>query len=558
MAGIDNNTIIMLNGKLEDCSLSPKTIINDGVTINSEGKFGDCYNIDTDKTLNFDVNLSNEFTIEWLEFRTATANHQYIFSNSLTKNTKNIFMVGYNGSNANNGSSISFYYGVNESSFLANGSVGQIMLNQWVHRAITYRNNSLKFYQNGSIVNTFTVSNLNLNTLYLGGCWDTSSSNAIKIDEFRVSDICRYESDFTVPTEAFTIDSPTINISYQGRDKIEFSLSNTELFLIESVEVFVNDNLTKTFTSNYIDLDVELKNLVKGNNSIVIKINFDNKYVEKEINIYSYVYNDLSLKEVMDEFEKISLMDLSSIDVKLYTKLPTDVKNGQLAILCDNTNLEIVLSSKEADIKDNCVFCYIGNIEEDKESFSIKNIKLYFKYIHKIVNNVKTNLVAYVGINREWVKVVDNNLIFYDNGQYPSYETKGEKLEKALMGSKFNFTEEDTSLLVSGSSSGGSQEWAILSSINAIDLTNYSYLKIQIADYSISGNATWARLDVANNGTVTGTDYIAMASIGGNGTISLNLSNVTSIAYCRVVFSLNGSLGTLGNIRLRIKKMWLE
>ena len=54
---------------------------------------------------------------------------------------------------------------------------------------------------------------------------------------------------------------------------------------------------------------------------------------------------------------------------------------------------------------------------------------------------VLTILIAYVGINGEWVKVVDNNLILYDNGQYPSYETKGEKLEKALMGSKFNFTE---------------------------------------------------------------------------------------------------------------------
>lgn len=265
-----------------------------------------------------------------------------------------------------------------------------------------------------------------------------------------------------------------------------------------------------------------------------------------------------SLKQVMDKFEEISLMDLSSIDVKLYTKLPSEVKNGQLAILSDNTDLEIILSSKESDAKDNCVFCYIGNIEEDKKSFSIKNIKLYFKYIHKIVNNVKTNLIAYVGINGEWVKVVDNNLILYDNGQYPHYQTKGEKLEKALMGSKFNFTEEDTSLLVRGSSSGGSQEWAILSSINAIDLTNYSYLKIQIADYSISGNATFARLDVATNRTVTGTNYIAMSSISGNGTISLNVSNITSIAYCRVVSALSGSLSTSGNVRLRVKKMWLE
>ena len=556
MAGIDNNTIVMLNGKLEDCSLAPKTIINNGVTISNEGKFGECYKVNTDKTLNFNANLSNEFTVEWFEYRTSTANHQYILSNNLTKNTKNIFMVGYNGSNATNGTSINFYYGVNESSFLANGTIGQIILNQWVHRAITYKNNSLKFYQNGILVNTFTVSNLVLNTLYLGGCWDTSSLNAIKIDEFRVSNICRYENNFEVQTEAFTINSPTIDISYQGRDKIEFGLLNMQSFSIESVEVFVNDNLIKTFVSTYVDLSVALKGLVKGNNLVVIKVNFDNKSVEKEINIYSYVGNDLSLKEVMDEFEKISLMDLSSADVKLYTALPNKVKNGQLAILCDNTDLEIILSSKEADSKNNCVFCYIGSIDENKKPFSVKNINLYFKYIHKIVNNAKSNLIAYVGINDSWVQVIDDNLVFYDNGQYPHYETKGEKLERASVQSPINITDEASSILVRASSSGSSTASAFLSSVNTVNLTSYSSLKVQIADFSKSGTATYVWLCVGDS--KTGTQNISSAEINGNGVISLNVSNINHEAYCKIHNQFTSSISNNGNLQYRIKKMWLE
>ena len=272
--------------------------------------------------------------------------------------------------------------------------------------------------------------------------------------------------------------------------------------------------------------------------------------------IISKLPTSASLKEVMDKFEEISLMDLSSVDVKLYTSLPSKVKNGQLAILCDNTNLEVMLSSKEIDAKDNCVFCYIGSIDENKKPFSVKNINLYFKYAHKIVNNVKSNLVAYVGVDDNWVQIIDNSLIFYDNGQYPHYETKGEKLQKASVESPLNVTEEASSILVKGSSTGSVTSKAFLTSVNAIDLTSYSNLKIQVTDFVKSGTATYVWLCVGDS--KTGTQHIASTQVSGNGIVSLNVSNINYEAYCKIHNQFSSSIANNGNLQYRIKKMWLE
>ena len=46
-----------------------------------------------------------------------------------------------------------------------------------------------------------------------------------------------------------------------------------------------------------------------------------------------------SLKEVMDKFEEISLLDLSLIDVITATELPKTVKNGQIINYDDETSL---------------------------------------------------------------------------------------------------------------------------------------------------------------------------------------------------------------------------
>ena len=42
---------------------------------------------------------------------------------------------------------------------------------------------------------------------------------------------------------------------------------------------------------------------------------------------------EASLKEVMDKFEEISLIDLSKIDIVVKNELPSIVKNGQIVVI---------------------------------------------------------------------------------------------------------------------------------------------------------------------------------------------------------------------------------
>ena len=58
--------------------------------------------------------------------------------------------------------------------------------------------------------------------------------------------------------------------------------------------------------------------------------------------------------------------------------------------------------------------------------------------------------------------------------------------------------------------------------------------------------------------STSSSDTVAFSLINGDGIISLNVSNITSSAYCRVMVSFSSSLSNPANVQFRIKKMWVE
>lgn len=82
-------------------------------------------------------------------------------------------------------------------------------LNVWQHMALVRRNNTIFWFKNGQLTYSGAITN---STPYQAGytaaigCRSESSTNGFKgyIDEFRISDIARWTSDFDVPTEAYT------------------------------------------------------------------------------------------------------------------------------------------------------------------------------------------------------------------------------------------------------------------------------------------------------------------------------------------------------------------
>ena len=553
MAGIDKNTIVMLNGKLEDCSLTPKPIINNGVTINNDGKFGNCYDIDVNKMLNFDVNLSNEFTIEWFEYRTSRLADQYIFSTNNSKTSSmDIFMVGYSGLD----NSILFYYG-NGSSWVANGTMGTTQANKWVHRCLTYKNNSLKFYENGNYKNQFTINGLSLSSLYLGGSWKAlTSANNIKIDEFRVSDVCRYEGDFEIPANPFSIDSPNINIISQDRSKINFNLSMYEDFTINSVNVYVNGVIKKSFSSNYDNMTFNINeddDYIKGSNIIKIVANFDEgKEIEYQLEHKIYVKQDTSLKGVMDEFEKISFKDFSSIDIITINELPNEVKEGQIVVITDVEHGNILFDYQDPttfDIFENGDI-FIKYYTESKKKLKTQgsfDINLDIFGVKQFKDGKLQKVPSYIGVNGKWEGM--NTLKIFENGD--NAEISGGYSYTSISSAGASGDISISNMISVTVSSYSSAFNFSLNTKKAIPVSSFNTLFVEY-EYFSYGNKSKLMFELGSaKSTIT-------KATSGKTTHSLDISKIASDSnlYIKINRSYEGTYTT--GCYLKVYKIWVE
>lgn len=81
-----------------------------------------------------------------------------------------------------------------------------LFYNQWCHVAIVRQDGKLwSVYVNGSLGGSFTTDKNSgyYSSFYLGKYRDYSRYLNGKIDEFRISDIARWTSDFQVPTKPY-------------------------------------------------------------------------------------------------------------------------------------------------------------------------------------------------------------------------------------------------------------------------------------------------------------------------------------------------------------------
>lgn len=200
----DANTLLLLDGEsLTDIGPYSVPITNNGVEVSgAQSKFGE-------KSLYFNGssflttpswNLGTaDFTIDWWEYVTGggfpTRFHtQY--------NAATGFLVTWSDGNSYAGSGASGW------NVFAGVKLIDTVLNQWVHRAIVKSGNTWSSYKNGVL---FWSGSSNESPYYSQdgkssvGAYMESDPNffAGYIDEFRVSDIARWTSDFTPPTAPY-------------------------------------------------------------------------------------------------------------------------------------------------------------------------------------------------------------------------------------------------------------------------------------------------------------------------------------------------------------------
>jgi len=102
---------------------------------------------------------------------------------------------------------------------------------EWTHLAGTYDGNTIRFFYNGTIYRSKTVSGTitsTNDTWHIGGNPSRNSYFWGDIDEVRISNICRYTENFIVPQQPFNPDNNTVGLWHMDEtsSKIIYDASN--------------------------------------------------------------------------------------------------------------------------------------------------------------------------------------------------------------------------------------------------------------------------------------------------------------------------------------------
>lgn len=209
----DLNTTLLLRGDaIQDKGINSLPLTNIGVSLSSsQTKFSSTslYFNGSSKITFPAINFqSGNFTIDWWEYVTSSSSASRFCSfNSNT--TYGGLLLGYQGSQVYIGSQ------VNSWDLVSGASMFNNTLNTWVHWAIVRNGNTLTSYKNGTqfaqVAISGSIGYFSSTPSAIGDYRDGDHSYFIGyIDEFRISNVARWTSDFSVPTAPYITMSITI------------------------------------------------------------------------------------------------------------------------------------------------------------------------------------------------------------------------------------------------------------------------------------------------------------------------------------------------------------
>ena len=195
----DEHTLLLLHGEdFTDSSIYSEQITNTGCTLSDSGKFGKAIsftNLNKLETVEQIFDINGEFTIDfWFSQREKKANATFI-GGTQTGTFKIILSNG-----------VPVFQVHVQSNFYS--SEVNTQLNRWYHFALTGKNKTFSLFIDGTKKNTFTYTgNISNDILRIGLNVAQNSTGSIEgvMDEIRISNVVRWDSDFTPPTEPYTV-----------------------------------------------------------------------------------------------------------------------------------------------------------------------------------------------------------------------------------------------------------------------------------------------------------------------------------------------------------------
>ena len=202
----DENTLLLIHGdKITDSSLYGNIITNNGVSISQvTGKFGESsLYFDGSAFLQIDalpIAQLNSFTVDF-----------WIYIPSSPNNSQGIFEFNdYTG----NGLELEIYrqyiviYSENENIL---GQLDFPGFGKWTHIAVVKNGDTLTLYVDGVSIGSAQLS-VNISTVpFTIGEYAGANFLVGYIDEFRLSDIARWTSNFTPPNTPYIVDRPAVS-----------------------------------------------------------------------------------------------------------------------------------------------------------------------------------------------------------------------------------------------------------------------------------------------------------------------------------------------------------
>lgn len=249
---ISHKTIVVVD-KLQNKGVTLANIVNNGITLSEDGKFGegmdltkdDAYAVLTLDTFNADTN----WTIDWWEkdIDVSKSVSTALFSSSSARG----IYIGATAGNANR----NLLYLSSGSTFdvLSAFKFGDNIEGEWVHRAIVKDGNEIRAYQNGKLyAKTFITKSIKNITSYNLNRYGTSAPKGIGklVDNFRITqdilyteDFAPYESDLRQGVMNIKIKNTHIEVATKEvgvLEKIKLEVDGVEKVSIESPKMDVS------------------------------------------------------------------------------------------------------------------------------------------------------------------------------------------------------------------------------------------------------------------------------------------------------------------------------
>lgn len=202
---VDKNTLLLLHfdGNLADATGINSGLTSQNITYSTDSKFGESVKFGNSGSwvkIPFNKNLlytpGQDMTVDfWLKRGRSDDYVISLYGNQDTNSIPNGFQFSISNDE------LAFYTDGDTNGFWIKAS---IPLNTWTHIALVYINNEFHLYKNGIRISTFKKSATSFqNGLLIGQARDCSYSLNGCIDEYRISNIARWTSNFTPPARPY-------------------------------------------------------------------------------------------------------------------------------------------------------------------------------------------------------------------------------------------------------------------------------------------------------------------------------------------------------------------